>query len=191
MTSIDLNSMTAMNLDGLPTKIAVNDLNVWYGKFHALKHITLAIPEGRVTAFIGPSGCGKSTLAGGIAGLVKPASGTISVNGRVFRSDDPCIDLPVESRGIGFVFQSHRLFPHLTVRENLLFGRRFGGRRTAVDQDRLIEVLGIAHLLSRRPDTLSGGESQRVALGRAILAAETLLIMDEPLASLDLSLIHI
>lgn len=129
--------------------------------------------------------CGKSTLTGSIADLVKPASGTISVNGRVFRSDDPCIDLPVESRGIGFVFQSHRLFPHLTVRKNLLFGRRLGGRRTAVDQERLIEVLGIAHLLSRRPDTLSGGESQRVALGRAILAAETLLIMDEPLASLD------
>ena len=82
---------------------------------------------------------------------MKPASGTISVNGRVFRSDDPCIDLPVESRGIGFVFQSHRLFPHLTVRKNLLFGRRLGGRRTAVDQERLIEVLGIAHLLSRRP----------------------------------------
>ena len=116
---------------------------------------------------------------------MKPASGTISVNGRVFRSDDPCIDLPVESRGIGFVFQSHRLFPHLTVRKNLLFGRRLGGRRTAVDQERLIEVLGIAHLLSRGPDTLSGGESQRVALGRGILAAETLLIMDEPLASLD------
>ena len=136
------------------------------------------LPGDGFTAVLGPSGCGKSTLAGGIAGLVKPASGTISVNGRVFRSDDPCIDLPVESRGIGFVFQSHRLFPHLTVRENLLFGRRFGGRRTAVDQDCLIEVLGIAHLLSRRPDTLSGGESQRVALGRAILAAE-------PLASLD------
>ena len=119
------------------------------------------LPGDGFTAVLGPSGCGKSTLAGGIAGLVKPASGTISVNGRVFRSDDPCIDLPVESRGIGFVFQSHRLFPHLTVRENLLFGRRFGGRRTAVDQDRLIEVLGIAHLLSRRPDTLSGGERQR------------------------------
>lgn len=143
------------------------------------------LPGDDFTAVLGPSGCGKSTLAGGIAGLVKPASGTISVNGRVFRSDDPCIDLPVESRGIGFVFQSHRLFPHLTVRENLLFGRRFEGRRTAVDQERLFEVLGIAHLLSRRSDTLSGGESQRVALGRAILAAETLLIMDEPLASLD------
>lgn len=130
------------------------------------------LPGDGFTAVLGPSGCGKSTLAGGIAGLVKPASGTISVNGRVFRSDDPCIDLPVESRGIGFVFQSHRLFPHLTVRENLLFGRRFGGRRTAVDQDRLIEVLGIAHLLSRRPDTLSGGESQRVALGRASLDSE-------------------
>ena len=105
---------------------------------------------------LGPSSCGKSTLTGSIADLVKPASGTISVNGRVFRSDDPCIDLPVESRGIGFVFQSHRLFPHLTVRKNLLFGRRLGGRRTAVDQERLIEVLGIAHLLSRRPDTRSG-----------------------------------
>lgn len=130
------------------------------------------LPGDDFTAVLGPSGCGKSTLAGGIAGLVKPASGTISVNGRIFRSDDPCIDLPVESRGIGFVFQSHRLFPHLTVRENLLFGRRFGGRRTAVDQERLIEVLGIAHLLSRRPDTLSGGESQRVALGLASLDSE-------------------
>lgn len=143
------------------------------------------LPGDGFTAVLGPSSCGKSTLAGSTADLVKPASGTISVNGRVFRSDDPCIDLPVESRGIGFVFQSHRLFPHLTVRKNLLFGRRLGGRRTAVDQERLIEVLGIAHLLSRRPDTLSGGESQRVALGRGILAAETLLIMDEPLASLD------
>lgn len=123
------------------------------------------LPGDGFTAVLGPSSCGKSTLAGSIADLVKPASGTISVNGRVFRSDDPCIDLPVESRGIGFVFQSHRLFPHLTVRKNLLFGRRLGGRRTAVDQERLIEVLGIAHLLSRRPDTL--------------------LIMDEPLASLD------
>ncbi len=119
------------------------------------------LPGDGFTAVLGPSSCGKSTLTGSIADLVKPASGTISVNGRVFRSDDPCIDLPVESRGIGFVFQSHRLFP------------------------RLIEVLGIAHLLSRGPDTLSGGESQRVALGRGILAAETLLIMDEPLASLD------
>lgn len=127
------------------------------------------LPGDGFTAVLGPSSCGKSTLTGSIADLVKPASGTISVNGRVFRSDDPCIDLPVESRGIGFVFQSHRLFPHLTVRKNLLFGRRLGGRRTAVDQERLIEVLGIAHLLSRRPD----------------LAAETLLIMDEPLASLD------
>lgn len=130
------------------------------------------LPGDDFTAVLGPSDCGKSTLAGGIAGLVKPASGTISVNGRIFRSDNPCIDLPVESRGIGFVFQSHRLFPHLTVRENLLFGRRFGGRRTAVDQERLIEVLGIAHLLSRRPDTLSGGESQRVALGLASLDSE-------------------
>lgn len=123
------------------------------------------LPGDGFTAVLGPSSCGKSTLAGSIADLVKPASGTISVNGRVFRSDDPCIDLPVESRGIGFVFQSHRLFPHLTVRKNLLFGRRLGGRRTAVDQERLIEVLGIAHLLSRRPDTLSGEVGITMMLG--------------------------
>ena len=79
MTSIDLNSMTAMNLDGLSTKIAVNDLNVWYGKFHALKHITLAIPEGRVTAFIGPSGCGKSALINMLAGYETPDAGSILI----------------------------------------------------------------------------------------------------------------
>lgn len=143
------------------------------------------LPGDGFTAVLGPSGCGKSTLAGSIAGLVKPVRGTIAVNGRVFHSDNPSVDLPVEKRGIGFVFQSHRLFPHLTVRENLLFGQKFGRRKSAADSARLIEVLGIGHLLDRRPDTLSGGESQRAALGRAILAAETLLIMDEPLASLD------
>ena len=144
------------------------------------------LPGDGFTAVLGPSSCGKSTLTGSIADLVKPASGTISVNGRVFRSDDPCIDLPVESRGIGFVFQSHRLFPHLTVRKNLLFGRRLGGRRTAVDQERLIEVLGIAHLLSRGPDTLSGGESQRIRLATQIGSALTgVLYVLEPLASLD------
>ena len=143
------------------------------------------LPGDGFTAVLGPSGCGKSTLAGSIAGLVKPVRGTIAVNGRVFHSDHPSVDLPVEKRGIGFVFQSHRLFPHLSVRENLLFGQKFGRRKSAADSARLIEVLGIGHLLNRRPNTLSGGESQRAALGRAILAAETLLIMDEPLASLD------
>ena len=143
------------------------------------------LPGSGFTAVLGPSGCGKSTLAGSIAGLVRPARGTISVNGRTFCSDAPPVDLPAAARGIGFVFQSHRLFPHLTVRENLFFGRVFGRRRSSADAGRLIETLGIAHLLERHPDTLSGGESQRVALGRAILAAESLLIMDEPLASLD------
>lgn len=115
------------------------------------------LPGDGFTAVLGPSGCGKSTLAGSIAGLVKPVRGTIAVNGRVFHSDHPSVDLPVEKRGIGFVFQSHRLFPHLTVRENLLFGQKFGRRKSAADSARLIEVLGIGHLLDRRPDTLSGG----------------------------------
>lgn len=89
------------------------------------------LPGSGFTAVLGPSGCGKSTLAGSIAGLVRPARGTISVNGRTFCSDAPPVDLPAAARGIGFVFQSHRLFPHLTVRENLFFGRVFGRRRSS------------------------------------------------------------
>ena len=151
----------------------------------ALHNIDLDIPRGEVCCIFGTSGSGKSTLLNQLAGLEKPTRGVVRIGGVPISLLNENQLAAFRQKHIGFVFQSHRLFPHLTVRENLLFGRRFGGRRTAVDQDRLIEVLGIAHLLSRRPDTLSGGESQRVALGRAILAAETLLIMDEPLASLD------
>lgn len=143
------------------------------------------LPGQGFTAILGPSGCGKTTLAGSIAGLKTPKRGRIAVNGRTFWSSDERIALPVNRRGIGFVFQTHRLFPHMTVLENLHFANQVGGRKRQVNAEELIEVLGINHLLKRYPDTLSGGESQRVALGRAILAAETLLIMDEPLASLD------
>lgn len=143
------------------------------------------LPGQGFTAILGPSGCGKTTLASNIAGLKTPSSGRIAINGLTFWSSDKHISLPVNRRGIGFVFQTHRLFPHLTVFENLHFANQIAGRPCQANANELIDVLGIGHLLKRYPDTLSGGESQRVALGRAILAAETLLIMDEPLASLD------
>lgn len=145
----------------------------------------VSLPGTGCTALLGPSGCGKTTLASAVAGLRKPESGLIRVNGRTFFSSDEGIDLPPQKRGVGLVFQNHRLFAHMTVRENLFFAEKAGGRRSGVSAGELIEALGIGHLLSRMPQTLSGGESQRVSLGRAILGAETLLIMDEPLASLD------
>mgnify|MGYP001028806740 CR=1 FL=1 len=153
------------------------------GAVRALHDASFTIGKGEICVIVGPSGAGKTTLLNILGGMDTLTSGRVFLNDREVSAFDRRQLADYRRRDIGFVFQSHRLFPHLTVRENLLFGRRFGGRRTAVDQDRLIEVLGIAHLLSRRPDTLSGGESQRVALGRAILAAETPLIMDEPLAS--------
>ncbi|MBZ6075193.1 molybdenum ABC transporter ATP-binding protein [Microvirga puerhi] len=142
--------------------------------------------EGRLTALFGRSGAGKTTLVNAIGGLVRPSEGRISVNGRVLFDAGQGIDVPIHRRRIGYVFQEGRLFPHLTARQNLLFGRWFTPRKDRrADFDRMVALLGIEHLLSRRPPTLSGGEKQRVAIGRALLADPLLLLMDEPLASLD------
>ncbi|WP_371153291.1 molybdenum ABC transporter ATP-binding protein [Jannaschia sp. 2305UL9-9] len=131
-----------------------------------------------VTAVFGPSGAGKTTLARCIAGLARPDAGHITVDGeQVF---GPGVDLPAYRRDIGYVFQDARLFPHLTVRANLLYGAAAG-----VSPDAVAEMLDIAPLLSRRPSGLSGGEAARVAIGRALLRAPRLLILDEPLAALD------
>lgn len=137
-----------------------------------------------VTALFGRSGSGKTTMVNAIAGLLRPQSGRIAVDGRLLSDSDANCFLPPHRRGIGYVFQEARLFPHLTVRQNLLYGRWFSGQGGA-DLPRIVEMLGIGHLLSRRPAALSGGERQRVALGRAILSNPRLLLMDEPLAALD------
>lgn len=142
--------------------------------------------EGRLTALFGASGSGKTTLVNIIGGLVRPRSGHVAVQGRVLVDTEQGLFVPRHQRRIGYVFQEARLFPHLNVRQNLLFGRWFTPRRERVaDYGRIVDLLGIAHLLSRRPSTLSGGERQRVAIGRALLADPHLLLMDEPLASLD------
>ena len=138
-----------------------------------------------VTALFGRSGAGKSTLVGMIAGLVKPARGRIVLNDRILFDSEKAINLPARRRRVGMVFQEARLFPHLSVRRNLLYGQWAGGRRNAPDLDAVCGLLGIHDLLDRSPDTLSGGEAQRIAIGRALLSAPDILLLDEPLSQLD------
>ncbi len=139
-----------------------------------------------VTALFGRSGAGKSTLAGLIAGLRKPSEGRIALDGAVLVDTASGTFVPQRKRRIGVVFQEGRLFPHLTVRQNLLFGRRFlPASERRGDPQPVIDLLGIGALLERTPRHLSGGEQQRVAIGRALLMRPRALIMDEPLAAID------
>ena len=146
------------------------------------------LPLTGLTALFGASGAGKSTLINLVAGLLRPDSGRIVVGDAVFYDDARRIELPVHRRELGIVFQDARLFPHLSIRRNLLFGFKRAGARAKAPRagvDAVVALLGLEPLLERRPNTLSGGEKQRVALGRALLAQPRLLLMDEPLASLD------
>lgn len=139
-----------------------------------------------ITALYGPSGAGKTSVVQIVAGLRRPDQGQIELNGTCLFSSALRIDLPPEARRIGYVFQEARLLPHYSVVSNLNYGRKLlpeAGR--FIDFDPVIEVLGIGHLLKRRPSGLSGGEKQRVAIGRALLACPSILLMDEPLNSLD------
>ncbi|EPY01607.1 ABC-type molybdate transport system, ATPase component [Magnetospirillum fulvum MGU-K5] len=139
-----------------------------------------------VTALFGRSGSGKTSLINMVAGLSRPDRGRIVVDGKVLFDSQSGLDLPPEARRLGYVFQEHRLFPHLSVRDNLWFGtKRLPVAERRVSLDHVVSVLGIGHLLDRRPTGLSGGEKQRVAIGRALLASPRILLMDEPLASLD------
>ena len=142
--------------------------------------------EAGVTALFGPSGSGKTMIANAIAGLARPDAGRIVVDGRVLFDSAARIDVAPEKRRIGYVFQEDRLFPHLSVKANLRYGMnlRPHAERT-VAYERTVGLLGLGHLLERLPHRLSGGEKQRVALGRALLTSPQLLLMDEPLANLD------
>jgi molybdate transport system ATP-binding protein len=138
-----------------------------------------------VTALFGPSGSGKTSIINMVAGLVTPDRGRVSSNGTLL-FDSEGVNVSPHRRGIGYVFQDGRLFPHMTVRQNLDYGRRM--RRLPHDataQARIVDLLDIARLLDRRPAHLSGGERQRIAIGRALLMRPQLLLLDEPLASLD------
>jgi molybdate transport system ATP-binding protein len=139
-----------------------------------------------LTALFGRSGAGKTSVVNIIAGLIRPERGRVVVDGSVLLDTARGIFVPMHRRRIGYIFQEGRLFPHLSVRQNLLYGRWFsrrGARQATIGE--VGALLGIEHLLDRRPGALSGGEKQRVAIGRALLANPRLLLMDEPLAALD------
>ncbi len=142
--------------------------------------------DARLTSVVGRSGAGKTTLLNCVAGLARPGSGHIAVDGRVLFDDAEGIDLSPERRRAGYVFQDDRLFPHMRVGANLAYGERHVDRcERWMSLDEAVEFLGIDHLLDRWPATLSGGEARRVAIGRALLAAPRFLLLDEPLVSLD------
>jgi molybdate transport system ATP-binding protein len=141
---------------------------------------------GGATALFGPSGAGKTSIVNMIAGLVRPDRGRIALDDTVLFDSAARVDVPAHQRRIGYVFQEGRLFPHMTVAQNLDYGRWMSGLPAdAVERERIIELLDVGGLLSRRPGKLSGGERQRVAFGRALLMQPRLLLLDEPLASLD------
>jgi molybdate transport system ATP-binding protein len=145
--------------------------------------IAFTAPPG-LTALYGRSGSGKTTVINAVAGLLHPNHGKIIADGVRLLDTANHLNLPPHRRRLGYVFQDARLFPHMTVKQNLGYGRWFAPKdQTSFDE--IVDLLGIAPLLSRRPGTLSGGEKQRVAIGRALLSNPALLLMDEPLAALD------
>jgi molybdate transport system ATP-binding protein len=149
--------------------------------------VKLDAATGGVLALFGRSGAGKTTIVRAIAGLVRPTSGSIKIAGRTLFDAAAGIDVPTTKRRIGYVFQDARLFPHLRVAANLRYGLARAGDRNSkgIEFDAVVELLGLRDLLARPPFGLSGGERQRVAIGRALLAQPDILLLDEPLASLD------
>jgi molybdate transport system ATP-binding protein len=142
--------------------------------------------QGRVTGLFGASGAGKTSLVNMIAGLLKPDRGSIAIDGDLLDDTAAGVHVPPHRRRIGYVFQDARLFPHLDVRANLDYGRRMSGLADdPAQRARVTELLAIGGLMDRRPGQLSGGERQRIALGRALLSKPRLLLLDEPLGSLD------
>lgn len=139
-----------------------------------------------ITALFGPSGSGKTSVINMVAGLLKPDQGQISVNGNTVFDSRRGIDVPPNRRRLGYVFQDGRLFPHMSVKSNLTYGMKLTRKgEQGVSFDKAVDVLDLGTLLHRRPAKLSGGEKQRVAIGRALLTNPSVLLMDEPLSSLD------
>lgn len=163
-----------------------------YGTIRALDDVSVEIRDGEFLAILGPSGCGKTTLLRTIAGFAQPTAGSVEVDGTLFSNAD--YQLPVEQRGLGMVFQSFALWPHMTVRQNIEYPLKSVRNRKITARERIDMVeaamssTGLASMADRLPGELSGGQRQRVALARAIVERPRLLLMDEPLSALDAEL---
>ncbi|KMO12298.1 ABC transporter ATP-binding protein [Methylobacterium platani] len=163
--------------------LAVEDLACRFGRVQALAGVSLAVRPGEVMALLGDSGCGKSTLLRVVAGLEAPDSGTVRLDGRLVAGGGARV--PPEARGVGLMFQDYALFPHLTVRENIRFGLKGQPQAVREAADDLLAQVGLASHAESYPQTLSGGEQQRVALVRALAPGPRLLLLDEPFSNLD------
>ncbi|MBD0306238.1 MAG: ATP-binding cassette domain-containing protein, partial [Nitrospiraceae bacterium] len=158
--------------------------DVAFPPFHL--SIDLDVPAVGITAVFGQSGSGKTTLLRCLAGLERSRTGFMRLGEEVWEDESNGIFIPIYRRPIGYVFQEPRLFPHLSVKSNLTYGfKRTHQQDRRLTFQQVVEILGIEHLLERRPHKLSGGEQQRVAIGRALLTSPRLLLLDEPLSSLD------
>jgi putative spermidine/putrescine transport system ATP-binding protein len=165
--------------------IELRDITKQFGSVTALHGVSLTVPKGLFLTLLGPTGCGKSTLLRIIAGFVKPTSGQVLIDGKVMN------DLPPNQRQVGLLFQNYALFPHMTVEQNVGFGLKVRGLSKAKISARLNEILplvGIEHLRRRYPTQISGGQQQRTALARTLAIEPRVLLLDEPLAALDLRL---
>src|SRR4029077_3925694 len=167
---------------GWPAKMLSVDIERRLGDFRLAASFEAG--EG-VTALFGRSGAGKSSIVNAIAGILRPDRGRIAISGETVFDSGQSIDVPTPKRRVGYVFQEGRLFPHLSVRQNLSYAGLFSRGMPPSEFERVVELLGLRDLLERRPGNLSGGEKQRVAIGRALLSSPRLLLLDEPLASLD------
>lgn len=166
-------------------QIELSGVNKYYGAFHALKNINLAIEEGTFVALVGPSGCGKSTLLRSLAGLERISDGEMKIAGQLMNN------VPPRKRDVAMVFQSYALYPHMTVEENLTYSLRIRGVKKAEARKAAMDVAattGLSHLLKRYPRELSGGQRQRVAMSRAIIRHPKAFLFDEPLSNLDAAL---
>jgi multiple sugar transport system ATP-binding protein len=166
-------------------RIELVGLNKAFGSVPAVKNLNLAVEDGEFVVLVGPSGCGKTTTLRMIAGFEDPSAGEIRIDGRVAN------DLEPRDRGLGMVFQTHALFPHKTVRQNIEFGLRMKGVPSAKREQRVrdvAEMVRVGHLLDKMPNQCSGGESQRVALARTLVTGPSTFLLDEPLSSLDAKL---
>jgi iron(III) transport system ATP-binding protein len=172
-------------------KLVVDDLHLKYGDNPILKGVSLTLSPGEVVALLGASGSGKTTLLRSVAGLEQPSAGRIAIGDSVLFDGAAAVDLPVEKRNLGLVFQSYALWPHRNVFENVAYGLRLRGIAAADVDRRVTEALanlGLGALAKRLPHQLSGGQQQRVAIARALVYNPPVVLMDEPLSNLDAKL---